>query len=364
MLRNQTLSRSIGKVATIKDVARFAGVSVATVSRVVNSTCVVRKQTSDAVSEAAKSLGFRPNLMGRNLRATRTKTIGVMLPMLSHPVFAECLQGIENAAQKNNHVLAVSSSGYCPESEERLSEVLLQQRVDGLILTVADAASSPVLDKLDAEGIPYILAFNQVKASVSSSSHLRQSVCVDNYLASRDMVSFLIDLGHSAICMVAGQFRQSDRSRQRFDGYKHAMNEAGLIWRVPLELPFNMADTRSELQGLLQAQNRPTALFCSNDQLAMTVISDLHLLGLRVPQDVSVVGFDGVHVGQWMTPVLTTVVQPTADIGRIAVDHLLRLIAGERNCVSALLPHTLRAGGTAQRFVSQVSPSNFERKLQ
>lgn len=354
----------MGKVATIKDVAQFAGVSVATVSRVVNSTCVVRRQTAEAVFAAAKSLGFRPNLMGRNLRSTRTRTIGVMLPMLNHPVFAECLQGIETAAQDNNHVVAVSSSGYRPESEERSSEVLLQQRVDGLILTVADAACSPVLDKLDAEGIPYVLVFNQVAAGANFSTYTRPSVCVDNHLAARDLVKYLIELGHNDIHMVAGQFRQSDRSRQRFAGYKDAMTDAGLVWRAPLELPFNTADTRSELQALLQAKHGPTALFCSNDQLAMTVIRDLYLLGLRVPEDVSVVGFDGVQVGQWMTPALTTMVQPTADIGRIAVDHLLQIIAGERNAIPALLPHTLREGGTAQRHVSQVSPSNLKRKLQ
>jgi DNA-binding LacI/PurR family transcriptional regulator len=174
----------------------------------------------------------------------------------------------------------------------------------------------------------------------------------------------LIELGHSAIHMVAGQFRQSDRSRQRFAGYKDAMTDAGLVWSTPLELPFNTADTRNELRALLQGTHGPSALFCSNDQLAMTVIRDLRLLGLLVPEDVSVVGFDGVHVGQLMTPPLTTMVQPTADIGRIAVEHLLQLIAGERNRVPALLPHTLRAGGTAQRYVSQLSPSNLKRKLQ
>lgn len=357
-------SGPFGKSATIKDVAEFAGVSVATVSRVVNSTCAVRKKTSDAVFEAAKSLGFRPNLMGRNLRSTRTRTLGVMLPMLSHPVFAECLQGIETAAQAHNHVVAVSSSGYRPESEERSSELLLQQRVDGLILTVADAASSPVLDKLDAEGIPYVLVFNQVAAAASSNANSRPSVCVDNHLASRDLVNYLIELGHEAIHMVAGQFSQSDRSRQRFSGYRDAMNDAGLVWRAPLELPFNTADTRNELLELLRSHNRPSAFFCSNDQLAMTVVRDLQLLGVRVPEDVSVVGFDGVQVGQWMTPALTTMTQPTADIGRIAVEHLLQLIAGGPKTVPALLPHTLRQGGTAERFVSQVSPSNLKRKLQ
>jgi len=363
-MKSRASNGTLTKSATIRDVAEFAGVSVATVSRVVNSTCVVRKQTSDAVFEAAKSLGFRPNLMGRNLRSTRTKTIGVMLPMLSHPVFAECLQGIETAAQKHNHVVAISTSGYRPESEERSSELLLQQRVDGLILTVADASSSPVLDKLDAEGVPYVLVFNQVVSGSGSLARIRPSVCVDNRLASWDLVKYLIELGHDAIHMVAGQFSQSDRSQQRFAGYRDAMNDAGLVWRAPLELPFNTTDTCAELLALLQSNNRPSAFFCSNDQLAMTVVRDLQLLGVRVPEDVSVVGFDGVQVGQWMNPALTTMTQPTADIGRIAVEHLLQLIAGGPKGVPALLPHTLRQGGTAERFVSQVSPSNLKRKLQ
>jgi DNA-binding LacI/PurR family transcriptional regulator len=178
------------------------------------------------------------------------------------------------------------------------------------------------------------------------------------------MVNYLIELGHDTIHMVAGQFRQSDRSCQRFTGYRDAMNDAGLVWRAPLELPFNTEDTRNELSALLQVNNRPTALFCSNDQLAMTVIRDLQLLGFRVPEDVSVVGFDGVHVGQWMTPELTTMAQPTAEIGRLAVEHLLKLITGGPTSGPALLPHTLRAGGTAQRYVSHISHSNLKRKLQ
>ena len=359
-----SLDRPEPRVATIKDVARNAGVSVATVSRVVNSTATVRRQTADAVFAAAKSLGFRPNLMGRNLRATRTRTIGVMLPMLNHPVFAECLQSIETTAQASHHVVAVSSSGYKPDSEERASEMLLQQRVDGLILTVADAANSPVLDKLDTERIPYVLMFNQVETSARLSSVIRPSMCVNNHLAAQELVEHLISLGHSNIHMVAGQFSQSDRSRQRYAGYKDAMNRAGLVWRAPLELPFNTTDSRSELLALLQGQQRPTALFCSNDQLALTVLRDLHLLGFQVPEDISVVGFDGVEMGNLMTPTLTTMVQPTFDIGRLAVEYLLELIAGETNNIPALLPHTLRIGGTAQRYVSQVSNSNSKRKLQ
>lgn len=339
--------------ATIREVAQTAGVSVATVSRVLNASGRVSTQAEQAVRQAAASLGFRPNLVGRSLRGVRTRTFGVMLPTLLHPVFAECLQGVESAAQAQGYAITLSTTGYRAEAEESASERLLQQRVDGLILTVADATRSPLLDKLDAEGVPYVLAFNQTGlAAKKRATKLRPSVGVDNRKAAQQMVAHLLDLGHQRIEFVAGQFMQSDRSRQRFAGYQDAMATASLPTRDPLELPFDSTDVRAELQDLLAGRDAPTALFCSNDQLAMTVIRDLRRMGLRVPEDVSVAGFDGVRVGEWMTPVLSTVVQPNADIGRTAVDLLLQIIAGEVCMGPATLHHTLRLGGTAQRRVS------------
>lgn len=335
--------------ATIREVAQSAGVSVATVSRVLNASGQVSAQAEQVVRQAAATLGFRPNLVGRSLRGVRTRTFGVMLPTLLHPVFAECLQGIESAAQSQGYAITLSTTGYRADAEEAASERLLQQRVDGLILTVADAASSPLLDKLDAEGVPYVLAFNQTS---ERTAKLRPTVGVDNRKAAQQMVAHLLELGHQRIELVAGQFMQSDRSRQRFAGYQDAMLAVGLPVNAPLELPFDSTDVRAELQDLLVKRDAPTALFCTNDQLAMTVIRDLRRMGLRVPQDVSVAGFDGVRVGEWMSPVLSTVVQPNADIGRTAVELLLQIIAGEVCMGPATLHHTLRLGGTAQRRVS------------
>jgi DNA-binding LacI/PurR family transcriptional regulator len=337
--------------ATIREVAHSAGVSVATVSRVLNASGQVSAHAEQAVRQAAAALGFRPNLLGRSLRGVRTRTFGVMLPTLLHPVFAECLQGIESATQSQGYAITLGTTGYRAEAEESVSERLLQQRVDGLILTVADALRSPLLDKLDAEGVPYVLAFNQIGRR-RAAGKVRPSVCVDNRKAAHQMVEHLIDLGHRRIQLVVGQFSQSDRSRHRFAGYQAAMASSGLPAKDPLELPFDSTDVRAQLQDLLSRRDAPSAVFCSNDQLAMTVIRDLRRLGVRVPEDVSVAGFDGVRVGEWMSPVLTTVVQPIADIGRTAVDLLLQIAAGEVCLGPATLHHTLRLGGTAQRCVS------------
>lgn len=342
---------------TIKDIASRAEVSIATVSRVLNAKGGVRDATSDAVRAAAQQLGFRPNQVGRNLRAARSATLGVMLPRLGHPVFAECLQGIEQAARGQGLSIVVAATDYDRATEESVSEQLLRQRVDGLILTVADAADNPLLDKLDAEGVPYVLVFNQPLTAHAAG---RSSVGVDNRLAAREMVRQLIAWGHREIHMLAGQFGQSDRARQRFAGYCDALQEADRPWRAPLQVPFTTDDTRDALLHLLHERPQTTALFCSNDQLTMTVVRDLRALGLFVPGDISVAGFDGVQAGALMHPPLTTVATPTVRIGRTAVALLCQRIDGAAPAGAVLLPHELVAGGTA-RAPSPIPPRLPER---
>jgi DNA-binding LacI/PurR family transcriptional regulator len=348
---------STQRSATIKDIASRAEVSIATVSRVLNAKAGVSDAASEAVLAAARQLGFRPNQLGRNLRAARSATLGVMLPRLGHPVFAECLQGIEQAARGRGLSIVVSATDYDRATEEAVSEQLLRQRVDGLILTVADAADNPLLDKLDAEGVPYVLVFNQPLAAKAA---VRSSVGVDNRAAAREMVQQLLAWGHREIHMLAGQFGQSDRARQRFAGYCDAMQQAGRDWRAPLQVPFTTDDTRDVLLHLLHERPQTTALFCSNDQLTMTVVRDLRALGLFVPGDISVAGFDGVQTGALMHPPLTTVSTPTVQIGRAAVALLGERIAGAAPQGAVLLPHALVPGGTA-REPSPIPPRLPER---
>ena len=332
--------RAAGR-ATILDVARRARVSAATVSRVLNASARVSDDVAKAVLDAAANLEFRPNLLGRSLRASRSNSLGVVLPTLTHPVFADCLQGLEQSARAGDHAVLLATTGYDPAQEDGAIERLLRQRVDGLVLTVADAARSRVLDKLDNERMPYVLVYNELGRRTRKP---RPTVSVDNRAAARQMVEHLLALGHRRIAMVAGSFRQSDRARLRHRGYVDALRAAGLAPLPPLELPFMAADARALLQDALGRRERPTALFCSNDQLARLVMRDLARLQLRVPRDVSVAGFDGVSVGALTAPTLSTVMQPAAQIAATAVDLLLKLIAGERFLAPALLHHTVRLG--------------------
>lgn len=342
--------------ATILDVARRARVSPATVSRVMNESARVSDAVAQAVQQAAAKLGFRPNLVGRSLRSSRTHNLGVLLPTLTHPVFAECLQGLETAARGGGHAIMLTTTGYDPAQEDVAVELLLRHRVDGLVLTVADAARSRLLDKLDAEGVPYVLVYNQLGRR---SARARPTVSVDNRAAARQMVEHLIAVGHRRIAMVAGSFRQSDRTRLRHRGYLDALQAAGLAPLPPLELPFMSTDSRGLLLEAIGQRARPTAFFCSSDQLALRTMRDLAGLGLRVPQDASVAGFDGVAIGALLRPALSTVVQPSLQIAAAAVDLLLGLIGGQRFLAPALLHHTLRIGeSTSAPGAAAAAPSS------
>lgn len=341
MPRSATDRRRPAGRATILDVARRARVSAATVSRVMNESAHVSDEVARAVLDAAARLDFRPNLLGRNLRASRTRNLGVLLPTLAHPVFAECVQALESAARASDHALMLATTGYDPAQEDGALELLLRHRVDGVVLTVADAARSRVLDKLDREGVPYVLVYNQLGRR-STHAAARPTVSVDNRAAARQMVEHLIGLGHTRIAMVAGSFRQSDRTRLRHRGYVDALRAAGRAVPPPVELPFMAADARAPLHELMRGRERPTALFCSSDQLALRVMRDLAQLGFAVPHDVSVAGFDGVQLGTLTVPALTTVEQPSPQIAATAVDLLLHLIGGQRYLAPALLHHTLR----------------------
>ncbi len=353
--------------ATVREVAAAAGVSLATVSRTMNGGAQVSTATAQAVREAAAALGFRPNLVGRRLRAGRSHTIGVMLPTLQHPVFAECLSGIEQSAQSHGQVVALTTTQYDPANEEAASERLLENRVDGLVLTVADWRRSPLLDKLDREHMPYVLVFNQTglvrsggRAAKYGPGAARVSVSVDNRLAARHMVEHLIELGHRHIRMIAGQFSQSDRARLRHRGYEDAMGNAGLQAPPAVQLPFNTTEAAAALHEVVTAHPAPTALFCSSDHLALVVMHSLGRLGRRVPQDVSVAGFDGVAIGDLLTPPLTTVVQPVVEIGRTAVQMLHQRLSGQHMLGSATLHHSLKKGGTAASPRGQSVPAQCE----
>jgi DNA-binding LacI/PurR family transcriptional regulator len=308
---------------TIRDVSGRAGVSPATVSRVFNTPQMVTTQLRERVQAAAIELGYRPNSSARSLRTQRTQALGVVLPTLLNPVFAECLQGIAQAAMSGGYSIVPITTDYEVAHESRAASLLLARGVDALILCVANAARSTVLARLRAARAPYVLVYNR---------HERHPcVSVDGRGAVAAVVGRLQALGHRRILMVSGALAKSDRAQQRHQGYRDGMQAVGLAPEL-LEVPFIDGATEriaAYLRERATAGPAPTALVCSNDLLAIRSVRAAHYVGLRVPDDLSVTGFDGIALGQDLTPALSTVVQPNAEIGRRSVELLLQALAGQ-----------------------------------
>ena len=333
--------------STIKDVASHAGFSIATVSRAMNAPHTVSPATLAKVRAAIEALQFRPNALGRQLRAERTKLIGVVVPTLANPVFAESLQGIDDEASEAGYRVVLMTTQYDAVRERRAIETLREQRVDGVILTVTDGNSNPLLDELEADSMPYVLAHNDTAC--------RPSVSVNNRRAARDGVRLLISQGHRRVMMLAGSLAASDRARQRHLGYCDAMLEAGLEPGAAIEVDFNIEQLASEtLERLMIGPKRPTALFCSNDLLAMMVMRGLRAAQFEVPRDMSILGFDGLVMGELLSPTLASVCAPNRAIGSQAWRHLLAQIEAQlpsaANADVDIFKHTQR-GVTLQHLI-------------
>lgn len=323
---------------SIQAVAAQAGVSVATVSRAFNFPDKVTPATRELVERVARELNYLPNASARTLRTQRSRTLGVVLPTLLNPTFAECLQGIARAAVAGGYAILPVTTGYRLDEEERAVQLLLAGSVDGLILVVSNPSTSAALQRLQAAAVPYVLAYNR------HADH--PCVSVDSEGAVADAVTRLVLLGHRRIAMVSGTLAASDRAQQRYRGYQRGMAEAGLAAPPLLEVPF-VETAVDALCDAMRPRSRPTALVCSNDLLAIRSIRAAHLSGLAVPDDLSVIGFDGIALGEDLTPALTTIAQPNSDIGRHSVELLVQAIAGGRVLqagASLLLPHAFRDG--------------------
>lgn len=323
---------------SIHAVARASGVSISTVSRVFNNPDRVATATRRQVLDQASRLGFVPNASARTLRTQQSRSLGVVLPTLLNPVFAECLDGIALAADAAGYAIVPLSTDYEAARETQAIERLLARGVDGIIVTVANAARSHSLQRLRAAKVRHVLAHNR------HADHA--CVSVDNEAAFKMAVGHLVALGHRRIAMASGTLTASDRARQRHRGFQAGLRAAGLPVGELIEMPFMRTAVDAIAQRLAQA-DRPTALVCSNDLLAVRCIRAAHVAGLRVPEDLSVIGIDGIAFGEDLTPQLTSVVTPNRQIGESCVDVLVgALRAGHpvTREASVDLPFTLRRG--------------------
>lgn len=336
---------------SIKELAAKADVSMATVSRVFNLPQKVNAETRANVLAIAHEIGYFPNASARSLRTQRSRVLGVVLPTLLNPVFAECLDGVAQAASASGYAILPMTTDYKLEQEELAVNQLLAANVDGMVLVVSNPETSQALLRLRVAQLPYVLAYNR------QADH--PCVSVDNELAMRETVMQLFALGHQRIALISGQLAASDRAQQRKRGFCEGMRSQGLDDSNCLEVPF-VETAVQEIAKFLQQSKRPTALVCSNDLIAIRSIRAAHLAGLRVPQDISITGFDGIAIGEDLTPMLSTITQPNQAMGQRSVELLVRsLTEGTplKPSDSLLLAHGFRQGESCAPLATPITHS-------
>jgi DNA-binding LacI/PurR family transcriptional regulator len=306
--------------ATIRDVAAQAGCSIATVSRVVTGNGPVSTAMQKRVVDAALKLGFSLNQSG----TSRRPVLGVLVPSLTNPVFAGAVAGIEQCARANDLSIIIGQSNYDTAQEMAVTVALIAERPVGLIMTVCDPQTSEAFARVRQQDLPAATIYNEdVPAGFGA-------VSVDNRAAMRRLTEELLSLGHRSILFVGGRFSSSDRAAFRYRGYCDAVEAAGGRPLPPLEVDFIDAVQDVDLTAAFSTHG-PTAVLVSNDLLALTVIASLRRMGLSVPQDVSVTGFDGIDLGRHISPKLTTIIQPSRTMGVLAASLVLDIAAGRRS---------------------------------
>jgi LacI family transcriptional regulator len=309
--------------ATLEMVAERAGVSPSTVSRVLNGTAVVSADKRKAVERAIAKLGFVPNPVARGLAGGRTFSIGVVTQAIDSPFYGRALRGIEEALGGAGYSPLFMSGHWRADEEARCIDELRQRRVDGLIVLTGRLSNAAL--RSVARSLPVVVTGRQLKAANLISLDF------DNRAGARLATEHLIGLGHRRIAFIAGDPDHPD-SVERQKGYESALRNAGLRIDPRLLLPgdFNEQSGVEAVEQLHARRARFTAIFAANDQMAFGARLGLFRRGLRVPGDVSLVGFDDVAGSLYTVPGLTTVHYPIHEIGQLAARAMLDLLAGER----------------------------------
>ncbi len=326
-------------MSNIREVAKRAGVSTATVSRVLSRPDVVSPDTRTRVLKAVERLGYSPNSVAKNLRTLKSCKLLVTVPDISNPFFALILQGIEEAAQKNGYAVLVGDTRHDEMREERYAQMLKQKEADGLIFLghrLPRVAASVV-----QESAPYCAPI--VNGCEFSAELGVPSVHIDNAKAAAEAMDHLYGLGHREIGVVTGPLL-SPLSRDRLAGARALARGRGLEQDlVVMQGDFSIRSGAAAAEALLQRASPPTAVFCFNDEMAMGVIAEARRRGIQVPRDLSVVGFDDIRFAECVDPALTTIAQPMRAIGEGTVRLLLEILNGSRlTPVSVTLPHALQ----------------------
>jgi LacI family transcriptional regulator len=309
---------------TVEDVANAAGVSTATVSRVLNGLGGVREALRRKVMAAVDRLGYVPNAGARAMMLRRSGTIGAIFPTVDNAIFAKAIDALQRRLAESGLQLLLATSDYDPQTEARQALALLSSGVDGLLLCGC-GQSAELLQRLAQRGVPVVHVMTWPAPPGLAA------VGFDNRRAMGQAVRYLLDLGHRRIAMLAGVTQGNDRAAARLAGVREALQAAGLELPPSLlvERRYGLAAAREGLRMLMQARPAPTAVVCGNDVLAFGALLEARRLGIDVPAQLSIVGFDDLDLASHLEPALTTVHVPAEAMWRRAADLVLALLRGE-----------------------------------
>ena len=351
MKKRNASGKPLGQSATILDVARHAGVSTATVSRVVAAPERVSEATRRRVLKAIADIGYTPNVSARNLRAKSTKMVLALVPGMSNSFFSPILNAVEDVLSEAGYGLIIGDTRNSSQRETHYARLIRAGQVDGVILLTGHLPRDE--NKASIEGIvPISLICIEIPGARFPTFDIA------NRQAARQMVEFLLSMGHKRIGHITGPVKQNPESRERLNGYQEALSAAGipldesLVW----DGDFFATSGYAAARRFFATQDRPTAVFAGNDEMAMSFIKGLTDNGVSVPGDVSVTGFDDISGLELFIPALTTMRQPRAEMGRrAALDLLERLSANseappprhERLDCALIVRDSVRRIGTA-----------------
>lgn len=306
---------------TLEDVARTAKVSTATVSRCLNQPGQVSEATRARVMEAVEKLGYTPNFSARALAAKRTFTIGAIIPTMENAIFARGLQAFQETLNERGYTLLVSSNGYDPDQEAEQVKTLVARGADGLLLIGYERDES-VYDFLASRNVPYLLSWAhrpEVDRPAIGFENCQSMVAMTNEVCAR---------GHRYIGIIAGTIAGNDRAADRVKGIRLCLEEQGIdLDTVPLvEKPYSVANGAAAFEDLIRANPHLTAVICVNDVLAAGAMDRARDMGLSIPGDLSITGFDDIELASLVEPKLTTVHVPHRHMGTQAALELIRTV--------------------------------------
>lgn len=327
--------------ASIKDVARIAGVSIATVSRCLNDPERVKEDTRVKVQSAILQTGYSPNTLAQSFRRGKTHVIMVVLPSVGDPFFTRVMKGMRAVASSKGYSLLINETQFNTMTADEIGSMVVSRQADGIVLL---ASMSPfgteVLSSKSHRALPIVIGCETVSPELESFPGVHS----DNVAAAGEMTEYLLNLGHKKIAFICGQ-EKSLLTQDRERGYRRSMSKAGIPvqdgWVTEGKLTIKGAIRATK--SLLEHPVRPTAIFCANDEMAMGCMHKIRSAGLGVPEDISVAGFDDIRYAEITHPPLTTVHQPAEEIGERVLRRLLQEIEEGRsnNTEHEIVPHRL-----------------------